>query len=68
MYTRSDETSAMVQISRISTYLGAIRELMRRKVDFAKGALPNQPAQGIVSDVPEVLRRELSNKTKSSVT
>lgn len=40
--------------------LGAIGELMRRQIYFAKGSLSNQPAEGVVADRGEVIGREFA--------
>lgn len=45
------------------THLGAIGEFVVCEVDFAKGALPNQTAQSVAADVPQVLGREFSVET-----
>jgi hypothetical protein len=41
------------------TYLGAIGELVRGKIDLSEGALPNQPAQCVITYGPKVLGGEL---------
>jgi hypothetical protein len=43
-------------------HLGAIGELVRSKIDLAKRALPNQPAEGVIADVAEVLGREFAGQ------
>lgn len=45
--------------SRDMTYLGAIGELVRGEIDLAEGALPNQPAQCVITYGPKVLGGEL---------
>lgn len=47
-------------------HLGAICELVRGKVDLAKRALPDEPAQGIVSNRLEFFTREFAAETAVS--
>lgn len=44
------------------SHLGAIGELMRGEIDFAKGALPNQSPDRIIPNGSEVFRREFSEE------
>lgn len=39
--------------------LGTIGELVGSKINLAKGAFPNQPSKGVVTNGSKVLRREL---------
>ena len=45
---------------RKTTHLGSICELVCSEVDLSKRALPDQPAEGVVPDGLEVLRREFT--------
>ena len=49
----------------LRTHLGAIGELVGRQIDLAKAALAYEPAEGVVADRLEVLRRELTARRVS---
>ena len=55
--------SLMKMYLRHSLYLGAIGELVRRKIDFAKRSLAYEATQCVISDRPELFRREFSVET-----